>query len=107
MKVSPTKVKNGTARKLMFPLLLAMFAFLLRPAGTAQAQTASAAPIEGEIERLIPFDIGIFVNQDFESLGSFARSKLKCTERGDVIAPVSRGPSGPFGRAVIDARGAG
>jgi hypothetical protein len=33
-------------------MLLVLFAFLLLPAGTAQAQTASAAPISGEIERL-------------------------------------------------------
>jgi fibronectin type 3 domain-containing protein len=33
-------------------MLLVLFAFLLLPAGTAQAQTASAAPITGEIERL-------------------------------------------------------
>ena len=52
MKVSPTKVKSGPARKLTFPMLLVVFAFLLVPAGTAQAQTATAAPISGEIERL-------------------------------------------------------
>ena len=33
-------------------MLLVLFALLLLPTGTAQAQTASAAPIEGEIERL-------------------------------------------------------
>jgi fibronectin type 3 domain-containing protein len=33
-------------------MLLVLFAFLLVPAGSAQAQTASAAPITGEIERL-------------------------------------------------------
>jgi hypothetical protein len=52
MKVSPTKVKSGTARMLTFPMLLVVFAFLLVPAGTAHAQTATAAPISGEIERL-------------------------------------------------------
>ena len=67
--VSPTNVKSGTAQKLILPtnkptciyrsvqlassaILLMLFAFLLFPAGTAQAQTASAAPISGEIERL-------------------------------------------------------
>src|SRR5678815_3532387 len=67
MKVSPTKVNSGTARMLTShqstcicrniklassAVLLVLFAFLLVPAGTAQAQTASAAPITGEIERL-------------------------------------------------------
>ena len=61
MNVSPTNFNAGTARKLSFlakvqlassALLLVLFAFLLVPAGTAQAQTASAAPITGEIERL-------------------------------------------------------
>ena len=71
MRVSPTKSISGTARKLTFPTktnhprsiyrivqlassatLLMLFAFLFLPAGTAQAQTASAAPITGEIERL-------------------------------------------------------
>src|SRR4029078_6569972 len=67
MKVSPTKVNSGTARMLTShqstclyrnirlsssAMLLVLFAFLLLPAGTAQAQTASAAPITGEIERL-------------------------------------------------------
>jgi hypothetical protein len=60
MKVSPTKVKSGTARKLIYrniqfaspAMLLVLFAFLLLPAGTAHAQTATAAPITGEIERL-------------------------------------------------------
>jgi hypothetical protein len=68
MKVSPTSSKSGTARKLSFlpntkqlirsvqlassAMLLMLFAFLLSPAGTVQAQTASAAPITGEIERL-------------------------------------------------------
>ena len=68
MKVSPTDFKVGTARKLTFlprtnhiyrsvqlassAMLLLLFAFLLSPAGTTQAQTASAAPITGEIERL-------------------------------------------------------
>lgn len=71
MKVSPTNFKSGTARKLSSraktdqprssdrsvqlassAVLLVLFAFLLLPAGTAQAQTASAAPITGEIERL-------------------------------------------------------
>ena len=47
MNVSPT-----TARTLICAMLLALFVFLLFPAGTAQAQTASAAPITGEIERL-------------------------------------------------------
>src|SRR6476659_4893742 len=51
MKVSP-KFENGTARTLTLPLLLALFAFLLLLARTAEAQTASAAPITGEIERL-------------------------------------------------------
>src|SRR4029078_3435244 len=67
MKVSPTKVNSGTARMLTShqstclyrniqlassAILLVLFAFLLLPAATAQAQTASAAPITGEIERL-------------------------------------------------------
>ncbi|HEX7770769.1 MAG TPA: hypothetical protein VF435_00010, partial [Pyrinomonadaceae bacterium] len=67
MKVSPTKVSSGTACKLTShqptsiyrniqltssAILLVLFAFLLLPGGTAQAQTASAAPITGEIERL-------------------------------------------------------
>src|SRR5689334_15168593 len=68
MKVSPTNSESGTARKLTFlpqtkficrsvqlassAMLLVLFAFLLLPAGTVQAQTASAAPITGEIERL-------------------------------------------------------
>src|SRR5215213_2820769 len=67
MKVSPTNVYNGTARTLTShqptsiyrniqltssAILLVLFAFLLLPAGTAHAQTASAAPISGEIERL-------------------------------------------------------
>jgi hypothetical protein len=67
MKVSPTKVNSGTARMLTShrstciyrniqitssAVLLVLFAFLLLPAGTARAQTASAAPITGEIERL-------------------------------------------------------
>jgi hypothetical protein len=66
MKVSPTKMNSGTARKLTShqptriyrsvqlasSAMLVLFAFLLLPAGTAQAQTASAAPITGEIERL-------------------------------------------------------
>ncbi|HJP95100.1 MAG TPA: hypothetical protein VJ875_24275 [Pyrinomonadaceae bacterium] len=71
MKVSPTNFNAGTARKLSFlaktnhsrcfyrsvqllssAMLLVLFAFLSLPAGTAQAQTASAAPITGEIERL-------------------------------------------------------
>jgi fibronectin type 3 domain-containing protein len=62
MKVSPTKVKSGTARMLTShqstciyrnsAILLVLFAFLLLPAATAHAQTASAAPITGEIERL-------------------------------------------------------
>src|ERR1041385_4472999 len=52
MKVSPTNFKNRTAPTLTFAMLLALFAFLLLPAGKAQAQTASAAPITGEIERL-------------------------------------------------------
>jgi fibronectin type 3 domain-containing protein len=42
MKVSPTNFKT----------LLVLFAFLLLLARTAEAQTASAAPITGEIERL-------------------------------------------------------
>src|SRR6185369_12834986 len=67
MKVSPTNFNAGTGPKLSFlaktnhfrtfywssTMLLVLFAFLLVPAGTAQAQTASAAPITGEIERLI------------------------------------------------------
>src|ERR1041385_1419558 len=67
MKVSPSNSYSGTARKLSShqptciyrnirlassAMLMALFAFLLLPAGTAQAQTASAAPITGEIERL-------------------------------------------------------
>src|ERR1041385_6164223 len=67
MKVSPTNVSSGTARTLSShqftciyrnikcassAALLVLFAFLLLPAGTAQAQTATAAPITGEIERL-------------------------------------------------------
>ena len=67
MKVSPTKVNSGTALTLTSHLstciyrniqlassamLLVLFAFLLLPASTAHAQTASAAPISGEIERL-------------------------------------------------------
>jgi chitodextrinase len=67
MKVSPTKVYSGTALKLTShqptsiyrniqltssAILLVLFAFLLLPASTAHAQTASAAPITGEIERL-------------------------------------------------------
>src|SRR5215216_2841094 len=67
MKVSPTIFNSGTARTLTShqstclyrniqlassAILLVLFAFLLLPAGTAQAQTASAAPITGEIERL-------------------------------------------------------
>ena len=57
MKVSPTNFESGTARKLTLAtktsaILLMLFALLLLPAGTAQAQTASAAPITGEIERL-------------------------------------------------------
>ena len=52
MKVSPTNSKSGTARALTLPVLLVLFAFTLMPAATAQAQTASAAPINGEIERL-------------------------------------------------------
>src|ERR1051325_4169199 len=51
MKVSPTKFRNT------FPtnpstMLLVLFALLLLPTGKAHAQTASAAPITGEIERL-------------------------------------------------------
>src|ERR1044072_7248188 len=52
MKVSPTNFESGPARKLTFPMLLVMFAFLLEPAGTPHAQTTTAAPISGEIERL-------------------------------------------------------
>src|SRR6185436_9552073 len=67
MKVSPTKFYSGTARKLTShqptsiyrniqstrsAILLVLFAFLLLPASTAHAQTATAAPITGEIERL-------------------------------------------------------
>jgi len=67
MKVSPSNSYSGTARKLSShqptciyrnirlassAMLMALFAFLLLPTGTAQAQTASAAPITGEIERL-------------------------------------------------------
>ncbi len=71
MKVSPTNVESETAGMLSSrahtdrprtigrciqlmssTMLLVLFAFLLLPAGTAQAQTASAAPISGEIERL-------------------------------------------------------
>src|SRR6185503_9439652 len=67
MKVSPTKFYSGTARTLTShqptsiyrniqltssAILLVLFAFLLLPGSTAHAQTASAAPITGEIERL-------------------------------------------------------
>lgn len=61
MNVSPTNCNAGPARKLSYlantnhfrsAMLLMLFAFLLVPTGTAQAQTASAAPITGEIERL-------------------------------------------------------
>ncbi len=67
MKVSPTNVYRGTAGKLTShqptciyrnfqyacsAMLVVLFAFLLLPAATAQAQTASAAPITGEVERL-------------------------------------------------------
>ena len=71
MTVSPTRFKNGPARELAFvstpnqlrsiyksvrlasnAALLVLLTFLLMPAGTAQAQTATAAPITGEIERL-------------------------------------------------------
>src|ERR1044072_3012853 len=67
MKVSPTNFYGGTAQRLTShqptciyrnvqlassTVLLVLFAFLLLPASTAQAQTASAAPIAGEIERL-------------------------------------------------------
>jgi chitodextrinase len=48
MKVIPTNV----FRLVSSAVLMVLFAFLLLPAGTAQAQTASAAPITGEIERL-------------------------------------------------------
>src|ERR1041384_3558088 len=47
MKVSPTNFKSHHSA-----MLLVLFALLLSPAATAQAQTASAAPITGEIERL-------------------------------------------------------
>jgi chitodextrinase len=39
-------------RRASAALLLGLVAFLLMPSGVAQAQTATAAPIEGEIERL-------------------------------------------------------
>jgi hypothetical protein len=66
MKVSPTKANSGTARELTShrstciyrsvqlasSAMLVLFAFLLLPAARAQAQTASAAPITGEVERL-------------------------------------------------------
>lgn len=67
MKVSPTNCHSGTARKLTShqststcrnvkfacsAMLSVLVAFLLLPAATAHAQTASAAPITGEIERL-------------------------------------------------------
>ena len=64
MTVSPTRFKNGPARELAFvstpnqlrsiyksvrlasnAALLVLLTFLLMPAGTAQAQTATAAPI--------------------------------------------------------------
>jgi len=48
MKVSPTNFFRTASTA----VLMVLFAFLLLPAGTAQAQTASAAPITGEIERL-------------------------------------------------------
>ena len=47
MKVSPTMFKNHPSA-----LLLVLIVLLLSSAGRAQAQTASAAPITGEIERL-------------------------------------------------------
>ncbi len=58
MKVRPTNVKYHP--RSFYPsiqlassaILLVLFAVLLSPAATAQAQTASAAPITGEIERL-------------------------------------------------------
>src|ERR1044071_5606275 len=51
MKVSPTKFRKTipTNRSAM---LLVLFALLFLPAAKAHAQTASAAPITGEIERL-------------------------------------------------------
>src|ERR1051325_8029761 len=52
MKVSPTLFQRGPAHTLTCSMLLALFAFLLLPGATAHAQTASAAPITGEIERL-------------------------------------------------------
>lgn len=41
-----------TIRWTSIAILIAFFAFLIAPAGTAQAQTATSAPITGEIERL-------------------------------------------------------
>src|SRR5215211_7443195 len=72
MKVSPTMMKARTSLELTslanshqetytppstprwpsIAVLIALFAFLLVPTGTAQAQTATSAPITGEIERL-------------------------------------------------------
>ena len=56
MKVSPTNFQRRCIyRSVQFAssaMLLVLFAFLFSPAGTAQAQTATAAPITGEIERL-------------------------------------------------------
>ena len=51
MKVSPTKFRKTIPTR-PTAMLVVLFAFLLLPAGKAQAQTASAAPITGEIERL-------------------------------------------------------
>ena len=51
MKVSPTKFRKTMPTNLS-AMLVVLFAFSLFPAVRAQAQTASAAPITGEIERL-------------------------------------------------------
>ena len=55
MKVMPLNRKtmiSWTSRCCCVAMLIALSAFLLVPTGTAQAQTATSAPITGEIERL-------------------------------------------------------
>src|ERR1044072_6488813 len=58
MKVSPTNCNNHPRHFFQriqltgSAVLLLLFVLLLSSAGTAHAQTASAAPITGEIERL-------------------------------------------------------
>ena len=55
MKVMPLNRKtkiSWTSRCCSIAMLIALSAFLLVPTGTAQAQTATSAPITGEIERL-------------------------------------------------------